>query len=137
MEKCWFKLMNPKTHNFSKYYEDLIELFTKLNDQNSLLMLEYFMGNVSLDYNRSLCSKVTPQPAIDVEEKEIVYCATTLMKSARAPFNEENIKLHSQGKLFSKCKYCDECYTFDMNQNKLTDVLNTIKGFPTNRRIDA
>jgi len=132
----WIKLMNPKTHDFSEYTDDLIKLFELKKDNNSIDMIKFFKGETSLEFQRSLCFRQSPQPAIDLESKEIVHCATTLMKSQREPFTKENMELNYRCKLFNDIQHCKKCYTFDMSAQKMEDIMNSIKGLPVNRRID-
>lgn len=130
----WFKLMNPKTHNFFQYSEELIKLFQLVGDNNSIKMINFSKNKISLNFNRNLCSKFPPQPSIDFETKEIVHCATILMKGERRPFTRENIELNLKGKLFLNDSSCNNCFTFDMSPTKMEDCMKCIKGFPINRR---
>jgi len=135
-EIFWIKLMNPKTHDFSGYTGDLLKLFQLTGDDNSIEMIKFFKGETSLEFKRSLCFRQSPQPAIDMESKEIVHCATTLMKCERKKFTPENINLNFKCKLFNNIQHCRGCYTFDMSDHKMEDVMNSIKGVPVNRRVN-
>lgn len=132
----WLKLMNPKTHDFSNYISDLWRLFELKRDMNSIMMIDFFRGQLGLNFKRNLCSKYSPQPAIDMETKEIVHCATILMKGERKPFNSDNFSLNLKGKLFHNKEFCEKCFTFDMNDQKLQDVMDSMRGRPVNRRYD-
>jgi organic radical activating enzyme len=131
----WFKLMNPKTHDISRYSKELKDLFSIVNDSNSIDMIEYTEGIRNFDSKKILCQKYPPQPAIDFETKEIVHCATTLMKCERKPFTKQNVDLNLKSKLFTNFDSCVECYTFDTVPDKINRILSCLKGNLVNRRI--
>ena len=134
-DKFFIKIMNQKTHDISKYWYNVFELYTRLNDEYHINMALAFINKNKKPYDikRNICMKNPPHCFIDFESDEIGHCAVLFHKSKRAVFNPENYVKLMKGELFDACDYCSGCYNYDDGLNKIENILRAKKGEYHNR----
>lgn len=131
----FYKMMNSKTHDISKYTGELYTLFDRLNNLHCKRMIENFVLDINLDQKR-ICSKNSPNPFVDLTTKEIGHCAALMSYSRRVPFSKANLILTMRGSRFNHEEnfYCyRHCTVFDNGYDKRKMLKECRKGNYENR----
>jgi hypothetical protein len=121
----FYKIMNGKTHDISKFSGELFMLFDKLNCLFSKRMIKGFvMDNNSKQ--KDLCSKNSPNPFVDFDTKQLGHCAAFIPDCKKIPFNKVGLLLTMKGNIFQQeiNNCCKKCYVFDNGYNKEEYILN-------------
>lgn len=113
-DNFFYKLMNHKSRmDIYKYYMDLSDLFFRLNNQYFLDMLIHYKMRSFHHKEKVLCEKNSPNPFVDIQNKILGHCAININESDKWGFTKEALEDLRSGKLYRKCDYCKNCYSFD------------------------
>jgi len=132
-DKFKIKLMNDKTHNIRYYTVQATELYTLLNNERELKMINAFKDNSLYKDQKSMCSLNPPHTYIDFEDNVIGHCAVRFNICEKAKLNKKNYRKLPFGKLFKECDYCQSCYAFDPGCEKASFILKSRRGEFRNR----
>lgn len=110
----FYKLMNHKSkETFDRYVDDLIKLFQKVGERYFQKMMVHYKMHGFLEQQKTNCEVLSPNPFIDLQTKQLGHCAININRSDKWEFNKQNLENLRRGKLYRRCDYCKECYSFD------------------------
>lgn len=115
----FYKLMNHKSKmSIDSYVNDLITFYEKRKEQYFQKMLIHYKMKSFLAKEKVLCERLSPNPFIDLQTRELGHCAINIRKSDRWEFTKENLERLRDGKFYRRCDYCRDCYSFDHGQER-------------------
>jgi MoaA/NifB/PqqE/SkfB family radical SAM enzyme len=118
----FYKLMNHKSKmSIDSYYNDLIKLYLKVGNKYFQNMLAHYKMKSYLAEEKIMCEKISPNPFIDLQTKQLGHCAINVVKSDKWEFSKENLEKLRNGEFYRGCDYCKKCYSFDHGVGRSKD----------------
>jgi hypothetical protein len=122
-DNFFYKLMNHKTiinfenNTIQSYWNDLFELYKRLDNEYFLKMLIHYLEPQRHMVNEKiLCQRFPPNIYVDLQTRELGHCAMNVKMSLKDEFNKENLEKVMDG--VNENNYCARCYSFDNGKNR-------------------
>jgi organic radical activating enzyme len=120
----FYKLMNMKTHTIKNYLDEIKILYSKLNDEFHISMIDGFINKNNI-VKKLWCSKNSPNIFIDLETRKLGHCAVSISKTKTIEYSDKNFISLFKGELFDNYdECCRQCYVFDNGIDKKEYIKN-------------